>query len=149
MPCGDDESGSPSLMANHPAAKGLAALRAGNAREALTWFERLVAQEPTGVPGHFLRAEALDRLGEHDELRALLAELIVRFPFSEGACRERLALLALRSGDRSTALAELERAVTAGWSNVDVIAADPAGAGLSADPAFATLFERARANPAE
>lgn len=149
MSCGDDESGSPSLMANHPAAKGLAALRAGDAREALMWFERLVEQEPTGVPGHFLRAEALDRLGEHDRVRELLAELLTRFPFSEGACRERLALLALRSGDRTAALAELERAVAAGWSNVDAIVSDPACAGLPADPAFAALFERARAKPAE
>jgi tetratricopeptide (TPR) repeat protein len=149
MSCGDDESGSPSLMADHPAAKGLAAMRTGNVREALVWFERLVAQEPNGVPGHFLRVEALDRLGERDKVRLLLAELITRFPFSEGACRERLALLALRAGDRAAALAELERAVASGWSNVDAIAADPAASGLAGDAAFAALFERARANPAD
>lgn len=136
-------------MVNHPAAKGLAALRAGDARGALSWFDRLVEQEPTGVPGHFLRAEALDRLGEHDKVRALLADLIAKFPFAEGACRERLALLSLRAGDRGAALAELERAVAAGWSNVDAITGDPLGEPLRADPAFAALFERARANSAE
>lgn len=148
MSCGDDESGSPSLMANHPAAKGLAALRAGNPREALEWFDRLVELEPSGVPGHFLRAEALDQLGDVAGLRALLAELVRRFPFAEGACRERLALLDLREGNRAAALGELERAVAAGWSNVEALAEGPGIEALSADPAFAALFERARANTA-
>lgn len=148
MSCGDDPSGSPSLMANHPAAKGLAALRDGDPRQALEWFDRLVELEPSGVPGHFLRAEALDRLGEVVRLRALLADLVRRFPFAEGACRERLALVELRDGNREAALAELERAVAAGWSNVDALVAAPEGEALSADPAFAALFGRARANAA-
>ena len=148
MSCGDDESGSPSLMANHPAAKGLAALRAGDPRGALGWFDRLVELEPSGVPGHFLRAEALDRLGDVAGLRTLLDDLLRRFPFAEGACRERLALLDLREGNRTAALAELERAVAAGWSNVEALAASPSGETLASDPAFAALFERARANRA-
>ena len=146
MACGDDTSGRPPLMGEHPAAKGLAALRAGDARGALEWFDRLVELEPTGVPGHFLRAEALDRLGEHDEVRALLERLVVQFPFAEGACHERLALLELRRGDRAAALASLERAVAAGWSNVDALAADPAFAPYAGDRELAALFERARAN---
>jgi tetratricopeptide (TPR) repeat protein len=148
MPCGDDESGRPSLMADHPAAKGIAALRAGDARAALAFFDQLVALEPTGVPGHFLRAEALDRLGELDAVRTLLAELIGRFPFAEGACRERLALLAIRRGERDAALAELERALAAGWNNADVITAEPAFAPFAMDPAFASLLDRARASAA-
>lgn len=148
MPCGDDESGSPSLMANHPAAKGLAALRAGDPRQALAWFDQLVAQEPAGVPGHFLRAEALDQLRDLVQLRATLTDLIRRFPFAEGACRERFALLELSEGNRDAAFAELERAVATGWSNVDAISGDPRGASLASDPAFTALFERARANSA-
>lgn len=146
MACGDDESGSPSLMANHPAAKGLAELRAGRVREALVWFDRLVELEPNGVPGHFLRAEALDQLGDFEALRALLGDLLRRFPFAEGACRERLALLELRTGNRAAALIELERAIASGWSNVGAVLEDPIGDGLADDPAFAALLQRARAN---
>lgn len=135
-------------MANHPAAKGLAALRDGDPRLALVWFDKLVEQEPSGVPGHFLRAEALDQLGEHVALRALLLELVARFPFAEGACRERLALLELREGNRAAALSALERAVATGWSNVEALTEDPRGETLAGDPAFAALFERARANRA-
>ena len=149
MSCGDDESGRPSLMADHPAARGLAALRDGDPRLALVWFDKLVEQEPGGVPGHFLRAEALDRLGDFVQLRAILADLLTRFPFAEAACRERLALLELREGDRGAAIAELERAVASGWSNVDALSVIPAGAALAADPALGTLFSRARANLAE
>lgn len=133
-------------MADHPAAKGLAALRRGDAREALAWFDRLIADEPGGVPGHFLRVEALDRLGDRAAARTALTELVVRFPFAEGAARERLALLHLRDGNPANALAELERAVVAGWSNVDAVLADPAGASLRGDAAFEAVFERARAN---
>ena len=142
-----DESGRPSLMADHPAAKGLAAMRDGDLARALTWFERLVEEEPNGVPGHFLRVEALERLGDLVRVRALLAELITRFPFAEGACRERLALLALRDGDRAEAIASLEKAVAAGWSNVEAVTSDPAFLPHAKDPAFAALFDRARANP--
>ena len=148
MSCGDD-SGRPSLMADHPAAKGLAAMRAGQLREALAWFDTLVEQEPNGVPGHFLRVEALTRLREVDAARAAIADLLKRFPFTEGACRERLAILALDAGDRAGALSELERAVAAGWSNVDAILASPGAEGLASDPSFAAVFDRARANPAE
>lgn len=148
MGCGD-ESGKPSLMGDHPAAKGFAAMRAGDVRGALAWFDQLVAEEPNGVPGHFLRVEALHRLGDVAGARAALADLMKRFPFAEGACRERLALLALEEGDRASALSELEHAVAAGWSNVDAITASASGAALAADPAFAALFERARANPAD
>lgn len=149
MSCGDDESGRPSLMGDHPAAKGFAALRSGDVRGALAWFDKLVELEPNGVPGHFLRVEALHRLGDFAAVRTALADLSKRFPFAEGACRERLALVALEEGDRAAALTELERAVAAGWSNVDAILASPRGEGLTADPAFAAVFDRARANPAE
>jgi hypothetical protein len=148
MSCGD-ESGKPSLMGDHPAAKGLALLRSGDAQGALVWFDALVAQEPNGVPGHFLRVEALHHLGDLAAVRATLADLVKRFPFAEGACRERLALLALQENDRPAALVELERAVAAGWSNVEAITATPSGAALAGDPLFAALFERARANPAD
>lgn len=148
MSCGD-ESGKPSLMGDHPAARGFAAMRAGDLRAALAWFDQLIAQEPNGVPGHFLRVEALHRLHDLAGARAALADLLIRFPFAEGACRERLALLALEEGDRAAALSELERAIAAGWSNVDAVTATPSGAALAADAAFAALFERARANPAD
>lgn len=144
--CGDDDSGRPSLMADHPAAKGLAALRSDDAREALAWFDELVEHEPGGVPGHFLRVEALDRLGDRTAARAALLDLVTRFPFAEGAARERLAILALRDGDRVSAHAELVRATAAGWGNVDAVLAEPTAAGLDADPVFATLFASARAN---
>ena len=137
MPC---DPTTPALMGDHPAAKGFAALRRGDAAAALAHFEALVALEPNGVPGHFLRVEALDRLGRRDDARAALVALVARFPFAEGACRERLALLALRDHDADLALAELAKAAGAGWTNADAIRRDEAFVPFSSDARFAPLF---------
>lgn len=145
MPCGSDGN-APSLMRDHPAARGLSALREGRPREALAHFDALIAAEPSGVPGWFLRTEALIALGETAEARALLLELVGRFPFAEGACRERLAVLALRGGDADAALAALTRAAEVGWSNADAIRRDPAFAAFAGDARFAAVFEAAERN---
>jgi Flp pilus assembly protein TadD len=146
MACGSDEDGRPGLMGDHPAAKGLAALRAGDAATAVKWFDELVAAEPAGVPGHFLRAEAVDRLGDRVRSRALLEDLAKRFPVTEGACRERLAILSLRDGHTEAARAELLRAVELGWSNVPAVTSDPAYSASRDAALLEPLFERARAN---
>lgn len=143
MACGPT---GPTFMGDHPAAKGFAALRRGDVAEALTHFEALIAAEPNGVPGHFLRVEALDRLGRREEARLALVELIARFPFAEGACRERLALLALRDANAELALAELAKASGAGWTNADAIRHDEAFAPFAADERFAPLFAAADRN---
>lgn len=143
MACGPS---TPPLMGDHPAARGFDALRRGDANEALAHFEALIAAEPNGVPGHFLRVEALDRLGRRDEAKTALVALILRFPFAEGACRERLAILALRAGDAATALTELGLAAGAGWSNADAVRNDPAFAPLAADARFTPLFDAAARN---
>src|SRR5688500_9029592 len=141
MSCGD---GRPDLMGEHPAAKGIAAMRRGDFAAALAHFAELISREPNGVPGHFLRADALDRAGEREKAREALAALVTRFPFAEGACRERLALLALREGDVSSAIASLRRALACGWSNADAITADPAFAAHSANRELAAVLDDAR-----
>lgn len=138
--------GAPSLMADHPAARGLAALRRGDAASALKEFEALIAAEPNGVPGHFLRVEALLALGERAVARDTLRELVTRFPFAEGACREGLALLALHAGDAGEAVAQLTAAAAAGWSNADAIRHAPAFAPFAGDARFAPLFAAADRN---
>lgn len=143
MACGDK---APELMGDHPAAKGLAALRRGEHAEALAHFEELVAREPNGVPGLFLRAEAIERGGDIARARATLEELASRFPFAEGACRERLALLALRAGDHDAGREALERAVALGWSNTDAITRDPSFQPVAAREDFRALIARAAAN---
>lgn len=145
MACGSDD-GRPGLMGDHPAAKGLAALRAGDAATALKWFDELVASEPGGVPGHFLRAEAVDRLGDRARSRALLEDLAKRFPVTEGACRERLAILALRDGETGAARDQLLRAVELGWSNVEAVTSDPAYSAARDAALLEPLFARARAS---
>lgn len=144
MPCGNDDT--PRLMGDHPAARGIAALRRGDAGAALAHFDELVRLEPGGVPGHFLRAEAIEKSGDLVLARETLRSLAGRFPFAEGACRERLALLALREGDRDGALEELRRAVEHGWNSVEAITSDPSFGRYESDPSFASLFEAARRN---
>lgn len=143
MACGDK---SPELMGDHPAAKGLAAMRRGDHAEALAQFDALVAREPNGVPGLFLRAEAIERSGDLARARATLLELASRFPFAEGACRERLALLSLRDGDHAAARESLERAIALGWSNTDAITRDPSFEPVSSREDFQALLSRARGN---
>ncbi|HVO30590.1 MAG TPA: tetratricopeptide repeat protein [bacterium] len=143
MACGP---GAPDLMADHPAAKGLAALRRGDAAQALREFERLLEAEPNGVPGHFLRVEALLALGDRARARESLLGLVSRFPFAEGACRERLAILALQDGDADTAVSELTRATAAGWSNADAVRGAEAFAPFASDARFAPLFAAAARN---
>ena len=143
MTCGGND-GRPELMGDHPAAKGLAAMRRGDYADALAHFDELVRREPGGVPGHFLRVEALDRMGERAAARAALVELCEKFPFAEGACRERLALLDLRDGDVAAAVRSLERALACGWTNADAIVLDPAFAPFAADPALLAVLDGAR-----
>lgn len=143
MSCGDK---SPELMGDHPAAKGLAAMRRGDHAEALAQFDALVAREPNGVPGLFLRAEAIERSGDVARARDTLVDLASRFPFAEGACRERLALLALRGGDAEAAREFLERAVALGWSNTVAITRDPSFESVASREDFRALIVRASAN---
>lgn len=144
MPCGNDDT--PRLMGDHPAARGIAALRRGDAAAALAHFDELVRLEPGGVPGHFLRAEAIEKSGDLGLARETLRTLAMRFPFAEGACRERLALLAMREGDRDGALEELRLAVEHGWNSAEAVTSDPSFARFEGDPAFAPLLEAARRN---
>lgn len=143
MACGDK---APELMGDHPAAKGLAAMRRGDFADALAQFDALVAREPNGVPGLFLRAEAIERSGDVARARTTLVELASRFPFAEGACRERLALLALRAGDHAAAQDALARAVELGWSNTDAITRDPSFGPVASREEFRALIVRATAN---
>lgn len=144
MACGSNEDGRPALMGDHPAAKGLAEMRRGNFAGALAHFDELIRREPGGVPGHFLRVEALDRAGRRAEAREALLSLEARFPFAEGACRERLAILSLREGDLAAALESLRRALAAGWSNPDAVTSDPAFAAFSTSAELHALLENAR-----
>ena len=144
--CGDGDS--PTLMGDHPAARGLAALREGRAAEALGHFEQLIAAEPNGVPGHFLRIEALDHLGDVARARTLLGELLTRFPFAAGACHERLAIFALRENAVTDARAHLEKAVASGWANPDAVTSDRGWPAHASDAALLALLARARANAA-
>ncbi len=143
MNCGDG-SKAPPLLADHPAARGLAALRTGRPELALELFESLIAAEPSGLAGHVLRAEALERLGRVGEARASLESIAERFPFAAGACFERLAALAVRAGDRAAALGSLERALAAGWTNADAITGEPSFEPFRGDPGFESVLERAR-----
>jgi len=133
-------------MADHPAALGFAAFRRGDPAAALAHFEALIVAEPNGVPGHFLRVEALHQLGRVAEVREALQGLIARFPFAEGACRERLALLALKEGDAAQALAELGKARASGWTNTAAIRSAAAFQGFAQDPRFVEIL--APADPA-
>ncbi len=139
--CGD---GRPDLMGEHPAAKGLAEMRKGNHEAALAHFDELIAREPNGVPGHFLRVEALDRAGRHAEAREALLSLLARFPFAEGACRERLALFSLREGNVAAAIESLKRALACGWTNADAITGDPAFPAVASNAELEALLAEAR-----
>lgn len=141
MSCGD---GRPDLMGEHPAAKGIAAMRGGDFAAALAHFDELIRREPNGVPGHFLRTEALDRAGERQKAREALLALVPRFPFAEGACRERLALLSLRENDVDAAIASLRRALACGWSNAGAITADPAFAAHASNADLLAVLDDAR-----
>lgn len=125
----------------------------GNQTAEEVWSKALSYQldDPVAITRAEILADsgyALLELGRYQEAITLMQESRSSFPASRWGDYN-LACAYSRSGDKSAALAELNRAVEAGWSSYGHLQGDPDLAPLRDDPAFTELINRAKRNQHE